>query len=48
MVWYILVLETLIVLYTIRAVYHTPTVRFALEVCVSLIGLCLTHLMISR
>lgn len=48
MVWYILVLETLIVFFAIREIYHAPTARFALELCASLIGLCLTHLMISR
>ena len=48
MVWYILVLEMLIVFYAIRVIYHAPTVRYALELCGGLIGLCLTHLMISR
>ena len=48
LVWLILVLECLIILYTIRAVYYVPVIRFVPEVCVCLAGLFLTHLMIAR
>ena len=46
-VWYILLLECLIVLYTIRTIYHVPNERFSIEVCVFLIGLFMTYLLVS-
>ena len=48
LVWYILLLECLIILYTIRVIYHVPSVRYLLEVSACLAGLAATHLMISR
>ena len=47
-VWYILLFECLIILYTIRTVYHVPMVRFVPEVCACLAGLVLTYLMNGR
>ena len=48
LVWYILVLECLIIFYTLRALYQVPVVRFVPEVCACLVAVFLTHLMISR
>ena len=48
MVWYILLIESVISLYAIRRIYHAPTARFTVEVCVFLLGLIMTYLMISR
>ena len=48
LVWYILVLECAIALYTVRVIYHVPTTRYVVEVCACLIGLSLTRLLVSR
>ena len=48
LVWYILVLECLIIFYTLRALYQVPVVRFVPEMCACLVAVFLTHLMISR
>ena len=48
LVWYILVIECMIILYTIRAVYHAPMIRFVPELCFCLAGIILTCLMNTR
>lgn len=48
LVWYMLVFECLIVLYTVRVIYHVPAMRYVVEVCTCLIGLSLTRLLVSR
>lgn len=48
LVWYILVLESLIILYTLGSVYHVPAVRLGIETGVCLLAIFLTHLMISK
>ena len=48
LVWYILVLECLIILYTIHSIYHVPAPRFVMELIVCFVGLAATHLLISR
>ena len=48
LVWYILVLECVIVLYTVWTIYHVPAIRFAAEVGACLIGILGTRLMNTR
>lgn len=48
LVWYILVLECVIVLYTVWTIYHVPAIRFAVEVGACLIGILGTRLMNTR
>lgn len=48
MVWYILVIECLIALWTIKNVYHAPFLRYVIEVCMFLFGILATRLLISR
>ena len=48
LVWYILVMECIMVLYALHTIYHVPMARFLVELGACLAGIFGTHLMISR
>lgn len=48
MVWFILLLEAVIILYTLQALYHVPLGRYVLEVGSFLAAVMVTHRMVAQ